>query len=206
MKHTPPRAAALCLAATLAASAPAQADPTSLEEALANVLAATLWHAVGLPTLGGDIAASAPLDAAQGEPGGLLLTLSTPPHGTRSLTTLVWTGDRWSHEVAAEFTPGGWVALQWGAPVFVGGRRLLVVEGADLTPACGAQCPAMEFDRVTRTWRVLFVHTSGGHLRRVGELTSTSLTATLRSDGACVFFGGDAPRCWDPIVQRLRGP
>lgn len=204
MKHTAPRAAALCLVATLAAGTPAQADPTSLEDALANVLVATLWHAVGLPTLGGDIESSAGLETTPHDPGGLLLTLSTPPQRARSLTTLVWTGDRWSHQVAAEFTPGQQVALQWGAPVFLGGRRVLVVEGYDLTPACGEVCPAMELERAARAWRTLFVHTPGGQLRRVGELVSADRGATLHSDGACLHFGEAPARCWDPFAQRLR--
>ena len=204
MKHTAPCAAALCLFATLTASAPAQADPTSLEEALANVLVATLWHAVGLPTLGGDIESSAPLETTRSDPGGLLLTLSTPPHRTRTLSTLVWADDRWSHQVAAEFTPGRHVALQWGAPVFLGGRRVLVVEGRDLAPGCGDVCAAMELDRAARVWRTLFVHTAGGRLRRVGELVSADLGATLRADGACVYFGEAAPRCWAPDAQLLR--
>jgi hypothetical protein len=203
MKHTAPRAAALCLVATLAASAPAQADPTSLEDALANVLVATLWHAVGLPTLGGDIESSAPLETTLRDPGGLLLTLSTP-HVARSLTTLVWANGRWSHQVAAEFTPGQHVALQWGAPVFLGGRRVLVVEGRDLAPRCGEVCAAMELDRAARAWRTLFVHTAEGHLHRVGELVSADRGATLRTDGACVYFGEATPRCWAHDAQLLR--
>ncbi len=183
----------VCLLAAMSVAAPARADPGSVDEALARLLGAVIWNAVGLPSLPGEVESSQSIPAQGGEHAVMLLTLSrTDDPG--SLVTLVWDGTRWTLSEAAALPMSPRSDVHWGNPLWFGGRRVLVIEGARFsgTPADSG------------SWREFFVVDANGSLRRAGTLQSRQPEAELRSNGACARLGESATRCWDPTTQTLR--
>ena len=179
--------------AALSVATPASADPGSLDEALAHLVGAVIWTAIGAPALPGEVQDAQGLPAQAGEHGTMLLTLSgTDDPG--SLMTLVWTGSRWTLSEAEVLPVSGRSNVHWGSPLWLGGRRVLVVEGSRF----GAS-PAD-----SSAWREFFVVDASGSLRRVGTLQSRDPEAEHRSNGACVWLGVSTPRCWDAAAGSLR--
>ncbi len=179
--------------AALSVATPASADPLSLDEALAHLVGAVIWNAIGAPSLPGDVQDAQDLPAQAGEHGVMLLTLSGP-EDPGSLMTLVWTGARWTLSEAAVLPVSGRSDVHWGSPLWLGGRRVLVVEGS--------RFGASPTD--SGAWREFFVIDADGSLRRVGTLQSREPEAEHRSNGACVWLGESAPRCWDAAAGALR--
>lgn len=206
MKH-PTRARlvqALCMLTTLAVTPAAKADPTSLEEAVARLFGALVWSAMGAPNLGGEVEEFLPLPAHAGEHGGLLLTLAGADGDPGRLSSLVYTGTRWTLSEAATRPMSARSEVRWGPPVWLGGRRALVVEGTRGAPFTDESAPTESTCHDCGAWRTLFVTQPDGRLREVGSLSSDSPDAALRTDGRCVWLGHGPPLCWDPARQSLR--
>lgn len=206
MKH-PTRARlvqALCMLTTLAVTPAAKADPTSQEDAVVRLFGDLVWSAMGAPSLGGEVEEFLPLPAHAGEPGGLLLTLAGADSDPGRLSALVYTGTRWTLSEAATRPMSARSEVRWGPPVWLGGRRALVVEGTRSAPFTDESASPMTGCHDCGAWRTFFVAQPDGRLQEVGSLSSDDPDAALRSDGRCVWLGRSAPRCWDPARQSLR--
>jgi hypothetical protein len=206
MKH-PTRARlvqSLCMLTILAVAPAAKADPTSLEEAVVRVFGSLAWSALGAPNLGGEVEALLPLPRQAGEHGGLLLTLSGADGDPGRLSALVYTGARWALSDATTRPMSARSEVRWGPPVWLGGRRVLVVEGTRGAPFGDESTPARAGCPDCGAWRTFFVAQPDGRLREVGSLASDDPDAAMRADGRCVRLGRGAPRCWDPARQSLR--
>lgn len=206
MKH--PRRAqiaqALCMLSTLAVAPTAKADPTSLEDAVVQLFGALVWSAMGAPNLGGEVEEFHPLPTQAGEHGGLLLTLSGADGDPGRLSALVYTGARWTLSDATTRPMSARSEVRWGPPVWLSGRRTLVIEGTRGGPFIGESEPTMTECHDCGAWRTFFVVQPDGRLREVGSLSSDDPDAAMRCDGRCVWLGRGAPRCWDSARQSLR--
>lgn len=188
------RLAALTAAALLTLTPAAHADPSSLGDALLHLGTALLWNALGIPELGGELLDAVPLPAVGAERDAVLATVAGSNGRAGALKVLSAVGSRMVLATAAPVPYAGWSTARWGSPVWVAGRRLLVVESVRHPAPGEADCA-----RCAQA-RSLFVLAGDGALQSVGSLATADLTASLRVTDRCAVLG-EAYRCWTPAAN-----